>query len=166
MTFDVKKRLVELSSGAYCEDDVLRIVERIREYDPNLNVKYCDPDTAQMTDAPYIIVELCPDGIERTIMQVWDLDARILERLYAADTKRHDILARLDVNNAAAKERQQRRYKEEVLGEAKDQTLAILRSPKGSYSLPGPVSGTQTVFDSHIPTKIVDPKTGREFRRA
>lgn len=165
MSFDTTKRLIELSDGNACEADVYGIVERVKEYDPNLTIQYCS-GRPSLTEAPYRLVELCPDGITRVVMDIWDLDQRVLERLYAADTKRHDILARLDANNAAAREREQRRYREEVLGEAMDQTLHVLASPKGSYSVPGPVDGLQTVFDSHQPSKIVDPKTGREFRRA
>lgn len=164
MPDDTRKRLIELSSGDYCESDVLGIVERIKAYDPNLQIQYL-AGRPGLSDAPYRLVERCPDGLDRVVFDIWDLDARVLERIEAADIRRHDILARLDEHNRQVKEKEKRHFREEVLGEARDKTEAVLRSPKGSYTLPFG-DGKQVKLDSHTPVKIIDPKTGREFKSA
>ena len=163
---DPRKRLIELAAGVYVESDVLGIVERIQEYDPNLRIQVLDPSSRDdVGDAPYRLVERCPDGIDRVVFGIWDLDARVLERLYAADTRKHDILGRIDQNNSAQREKEKRRYKEDVLGEAKDQAVSILKSPRGSYTLPGIEDGTQIVMDSHEPVAIKSVKSGLKLRR-
>lgn len=130
---DVKKRLIELAEGVYVEADVLNVVEKIRSYDSNLRVKFLDPALASAGDPPYKIVELCPDGIERVVFGVWELNEQVLERLYAADNTRTNVLVDLHGNNLLAKKEQERRY-EEVVSEDRDIIASYLRSPKGRYS--------------------------------
>jgi hypothetical protein len=130
---DVKKRLIEMADGSYVEEDVLNVVEKVRDYDPNLRVKYVDPALADPEDPPYKIVELCPDGVERVVFGVWELNETILERLYAADNARRNVLLDLHGNNLLAKKVEERRY-EEIAAEDKDVIASYLRSPKGRYS--------------------------------
>lgn len=130
---EVKKRLVDLGDGQLVEHDVLNIVEKIRNYDPNLQIKYVDPMRAEFGDAPYRITEKCPDGMERIVMEVWELDERILDRIMAADNSRNNVLLSIDNNNLLAKKTQERRY-EEVRLEEQDLITSYLRSPKGRFS--------------------------------
>jgi len=130
---DVKQRLIEMSDGSYVEADVLNIVEKIRDYDPNLNVKYLDPSLADPADPPYKVVERCPDGIERVVFGVWELNEQVLERLYAADNARTNVLVDLQGNNLLAQKEQERRYTEKCL-EDQDIVSHLLKSPKGRYS--------------------------------
>ncbi len=161
MPYDHVDTLVELAAGVYVERDTLRVVEAIQQYDPNLRVKYLNPDSgAEFADTPYKIVEVCPDGIERVVFGVWQLDGSVLERLYAADTQKHDILAGIDRNNERVKAEQKRRYKEEVIAEAHDITVHVIKSPRTTYRVPGP-GGTVFTFDSHAPTKLTT-RTGLE----
>ena len=132
---DAKGRLIEMGDGSLVESDVLRIVEKVREYDENLVVKFIPPHAASVTDAPYAIFERCRDGLERLVFSVWKLDDTILERLEAADTQRHNILVDMDGRNLKVKQAKQQRFKEELLG-ASDIMASMLRSPKGKYSFP------------------------------
>lgn len=124
--------LVRLDDGNFVERDVLNIVEKIAAYDPNLKVQYLD-QAANLGDAPWRIVERCRDGQWRTVFYVWQLDERVLERLYAADTQRHNVLVRLDAHNESLKKDQARRYEDKRL-EQVDITKHVLQSPKGRYS--------------------------------
>lgn len=129
---DTQKRLVELSSGVVIEEDVLRIAERILEYDPNLRLKFLAyPES--LHDAPYGLFELCPDGNERLVFYIWELDERVLQRLQSADTFRHDIQARLDRTNELARRDQKQRFIDTRL-EEKDVVEHYLRSRKGRWS--------------------------------
>lgn len=153
MPFDHRERLVQLAEGVLVEEDTLRIVERIREYDPNLRIKYLDPDRGgDLGDPPYKIFELCPDRFERLVLSVWSLDERVLERLWAADTQRFDILAKLDRVNNQARENEQRRYREER-EEAHEMAVSILRTPKDTYTLPGK-DGTTVVISATEPSSV------------
>ena len=152
--FDHQRRLVELAAGVYVENDTLRIVQAIQEYDPNLRVKYLDPDRGgELGDPPYKIFELCPDGHERLVFGVWSLDDRVLERLWAADTQRHDIPARLAQHNAKVRQDSARRFREEQLGEAHEMVVAVVRSPKDTYRIPTP--NGMAIFSATEPVKIV-----------
>lgn len=163
MPFDLDQRLVELAAGVYVEEDTLRIVQRVMEYDPNLRVKYLDPDRGgELNDPPYKIFELCPDGHERLVFGVWDLDERVIERLWAADTQRHDVLYRLDGTNALARQNIKRRFEEER-AEALEIVQAVVRSPKDTYTMPGKESGTTVKFSATEPVKTVT-RSGLEVK--
>lgn len=130
---DVKKRLVQMQEGVLVEEDVLKIVDKIRAYDDNLRVRYIDPKLAEWRDAPYAIFEVCPDGNERLVFSVWELDERILERLYAADKTRFNMEEQLNHANALAQKRHYERYQEKRM-EEKDIVTSFLKSPKGQWS--------------------------------
>jgi len=143
---DVKKRLIEMSDGSYVESDVLNVVEKIRAYDPNLNVKYCDPRLADPDDPPYKVVELCPDGVERVVFMVWELNEKVLERLYAADNARTNVLLDIHGNNLLAKKEQERRYREVCL-EDQDILLHYVKSPKSKWSFKRREDGAIVTID-------------------
>lgn len=143
---DAKEVLVKLAEGVYVERDTLNIIEKIQEYDPRLRVKYVDPARSDINDAPYLLVEECPDGIERVVFYIWKLDERVLERLYAADRYKHDILGSIDTNNRLLQENEQQRYREQIL-EAHDMVESYLKSPKGRYSMTDPLTGTKFKLD-------------------
>jgi hypothetical protein len=142
----VEKRLVELAQGVLVEEDVLGVVQRIMEYDSNLRVKYLDPTSfPDMTDAPYRIFELCPDGMERVVMSVWKLDERVLERLYKADNLKHGIFGEMNKRDELARRGLKRRFQDEI--EALSEMAAdVLRSPKDTYTATNPVTGEKHTF--------------------
>lgn len=144
---EIKKRLVQMADGSVVEHDVLNVVEKITAYDPRLKVKYCDPALTEFGDAPYKLVEVCPDGMERVVFDIWELDERILERLRAADTFKGDILAQIDSHNALVRKRQNQRFRETV-GEANDIFSHYLRSPKTTYSWVDPLTKVKVTVDS------------------
>lgn len=143
-----EKRLFELgNTGVIVEEDVLGIVEQIRKMDPNLDVQFLDPDAhADLTDAPYQIIERCRDGIPRVVFTTWTLDQRVIDRLRAADNLRNDVLANMDAANLAARLGVERRW-EEIRLEDQDLIKHILASPKGSYSWIGRDGEHHTVQD-------------------
>ena len=143
---ETQKRLVELSEGTWIEEDLYDIVRRVQQYDPNLKVQYLDPErTGNLTDAPYRILESCPDGIWRIVFGVWELDERVLERLFKSDTQRGNILQGIDSSNLLAQKEQDRRYQDEQ--DALNELVAdTLRSPKDTYTAKNPVTGEKHEF--------------------
>lgn len=149
---DVKEKLVEIAAGVYVERDTLRIAEKIQEYDPNLRLKYC-AENQRLTDAPYKLVELCPDGNERVVFDIWELDDRVLERLWKADTKKFDINQMLDTTNQKAKEAQKRRYKD-IQGEANEIAHSVFKSSKDTYVYEEPSTGKKIKFHAGKPAEV------------
>lgn len=131
---DTKGRLIELSDGSYVDHDTLRIVEKIREYDPSLVVKYLNSELMDnIGDAPWAIFETCKDGIERLVFTTWELDDRVIERIYNADNQRHNIIAAINNNNENVRKHQKQRFEERSL-ELKDIVTHVFDSSKGRYS--------------------------------
>lgn len=143
---ELKRRLIQMADGTLVERDVLNIVERIRDYDSNLRVKYVDPSRAKPGDAPYRITEVCRDGLERVVFSVWELDERVLERLYAADTNKLDVLGIIDNSNLKAEMAAKQRYQESI-DEAHDIVEHYLRSPKSTYTFVQPETGNLIKID-------------------
>jgi hypothetical protein len=128
------------------QEDVFRIVERIRAYDPNLDVAYLDPDKGSISDAPYVIVEHCRDGVTRLLFSVWELNASVMDRIYAADTTKVDVQGAIDLANEKAR-KELTEKKKERFGEAKDITEHIIKNPKGTYSFPTAAGEIVTLRD-------------------
>lgn len=143
----VEKRLVEIAEGVAVEDDVLGIIHKIRRRWPSLVVQYVDVSRAEFSDAPFKIVEECPDGLRRPVMDVLELDERVIERLEAADTHRHNVLADLDAINKKATERGHRRFREERAA-LSEMVHGVLRSSKDTYTATNPVTGEDHTFRS------------------
>ena len=82
------------------DDDVAHVVKEISRLWPELKVQYVEKPA--IDQAPYRIVET-RNGLEMPVMNVWELDNRLLEQLYQADTHRHGvkILDRIDEHNNA-----------------------------------------------------------------
>lgn len=144
---EVQKRLVEIAGGVLIEEDVLGIVERIQQYDTNLIVQFCNPDKAEFSDAPYRVLERCPDGFIRPVMEVWNLDQRVIDRLHSADTHSHNILSDLDKWNKKATDLGKRRYCEEV-DAVSEMVRGVLKSPKDTYTATNPVTDESHKFTS------------------
>lgn len=140
-----RQRLHEISDGVLVEEDVLRVVDKIREIDPNLRIKYNPDPEAGITEAPYRITEICRDGIERIVFDVWELDDRIIQRIHQADVLKFDIAGQIDRNNALARRNKQKRF-EEVKAEAKEIAGAIAKSPKDSYIVRDEYTGKKIKF--------------------
>jgi hypothetical protein len=126
------------------EADVLAVTEKIQAYDPNLKVQFLNDAARGVSDPPYRIVEKCKDGVERIVFSVWTLDDTVLQRVFAADNQKFDVLGITDSVNARAKQREQQRYKDK-LGEAREITTTVLRSNKDTFS---------------VPANVIDPEDG------
>jgi hypothetical protein len=126
--------LVNIAPGVVVEQDVLGIVEWIRDYDERLDILCLDPSdlNCSPSDPPYIIVEHCSDGQIRIIMRCWTLDERVKTAIIAADTQRTDVLAAMDKQNQRAREAQERQFQDSLV-EAHDLALHIFRNPKTTY---------------------------------
>lgn len=164
MPQDVKKRLVELVGGYVCDGDVYDIVTRVQEYDPALRIQYL-AGRGEPGNPPYRLVERCRDGIERIVFDIWELDARVLERIWAADNQRHDILAELDSNNSNVRAAMQKRFQDEEMAAALDLSHHVLGTSKGRYTIPGPLDGTVVKMHDDRPAQIIELKSGRELRK-
>jgi hypothetical protein len=155
LTKEEKEKLVRIADGVYVERDTLDIARRVQEYDSNLRLKWCDPAQASISDAPYMITEICPDGIERVVMRIFELNASVIERLHAADTVKNNVLLGLDDHNNAIRMDEQRRYKEER-DEVKDILTHYLKAPGTRWSFRDPKTDKKITLDSQegIPAKV------------
>lgn len=129
---DSQGHLVKLDDSTFVERDVLNIIQKIYEYDPNLKVQFLNK-AAELGDAPYRIIEKCKDEEWRVIFYAWQLDERVLDQLRMADTHTVSVLAALDANNDAVRAREGRRFRENM-DIAKDIVAHVVKSPKGRYS--------------------------------
>lgn len=153
MDSKTRQRLIEMADGSLVEHDVLNVVDKIREYDSSLRLKYAQ--VANIGDPPYKLFEMCNDGVERLIMNIWELDERVIERIRAADNARGNVLLDIDLNNLNIENENHRRFREEM-DEAKDMVEHYLKSSKSRYSMRDSLTGTKiTIDDQHgIPAKI------------
>ena len=115
------------------DHDVANVVNEVARLWPDLKIQYCpNPDLA---DPPYRVVELCKDGEWRPVLNVWQLDNRLLDMLYECDSHRVDVLKALDLHNLGVKKAQQE-VEDTWRNAAKDVMASVFRSPRGTYTIP------------------------------
>jgi hypothetical protein len=92
------------SDGSFISANVSRVVELIREYDPNLMVKWIPPTMRRPDEPAFMISERLRDGREVVAFYVQseaDFNEGVLARIYEGDNSRHDVQARVAAQNAA-----------------------------------------------------------------
>lgn len=135
------------------EKNVLDVIDRIRDYDPNLDVLYLNPDRfSEAFDAPWVIIEKCKDGQVRKVFDVWEMNDSVFEKLVACDTMRGDLLLSIDAHNTRLREESQRRY-DDKRHEASDKFAHLLAHPKTTYTLPTSDGEVLTIDDKFGVTK-------------
>lgn len=145
--------LVRLDDGHFVQRDVLGIIQKIMDYDPNLKVQYLE-HAANMNNAPWRIVEHCYDGQWRVVMYVWELTEQVFERIWKADTQKADVLSMIDANNNRVRADQKRRYRDEM-DEANDIAAHVFASPKGRYTVEDHATGKRIKLDDDPLRKAV-----------
>ncbi len=139
-------RLVNVD-GALVEEDALRIVEQIYEYDPRLRVACLDPDKAQINDAPFVLCEEQPDGTLRKVFEFWELDARVLERIRLSDGQHQSIIKALEDMEAKVKREAQQKIDDD-LAKSREKLVAIAKNNTNSYSYKDEDTGEKvTIYD-------------------
>lgn len=141
----VNQRLYEMANGQLIEEDVLGIVSRIQQYDPNLIVQYLDPDKSEISDAPYRVMEKCPDGNFRMVMECWTLDERVIERLHRADTQKFNVLEGVDNTNHLVNKNIKQRYRDEQAA-LSEMVKGVMDTHKDTYTATNPVTGQKHTF--------------------
>ena len=129
------KQYINMGEGVLVEKDAYEIAKRIKEYDSNLELICLDPDDPEVkiTSSPFMIVWRNPHGVYEKVLEAWELDARILERLYNADQQKTDQLATIEQWEAQIKKQNESRYKEEM-GSNNEMLEAVVRNQKSSFT--------------------------------
>ncbi len=121
--------------GQIVEKDALRIAEKIRDMDDRLLLLCFDVDNASdIATAPFKVVREKDDGTYVHVMEAWQLDDRLIERLYLADSQRgHDLEALISKMTKDVKKKEQDAIAENV-GPKKEMAAAALRNKNSSFS--------------------------------
>lgn len=117
--------LLHDGSVAEIPGDMFRVVEEIQFRWPNLRVLYLNPERAGVMDAPYKIVEMTKNG-PMFVMDVWELDQRVIERLHLANGANVDVEKVIEKHNAKLKAEKERKAKEE-LADSSDKLATIIK---------------------------------------
>lgn len=122
--------------GSFVSAKVSRVVEAIRDYDRNLDVRWMPPAQRGPGDNAFMIIHTDPNGREQVVMYVRteeEMDERVPGRIYAADKQGADVTNAIEAQNRAVRELKQRRF-QESMAEANDLARAMLRSGKHEYN--------------------------------
>lgn len=131
--FDGKKH--HLIDGVFVEDDALKIAQQIHDYDPKLTLICLDPNDpdVKFTSAPFMVVQEMPNGTYEKVLEAWELDARVLQRIWAADFTKANQLEAMDAMEARFKKEQEDQRKE-AIGDKTDMAIAAFKNPKSSFT--------------------------------
>lgn len=146
MKLNTGPKIIDLGDGVFCEEDVYRIVERVREYDENLDIICLNPNhpDVDLTDAPYVLVEKCKDGQFRPVANFWKLDESVMQVVEASDMQRQDLIAVINGKNVAARQERERRYQDER--EQRKDIVQYIAGMKSKYTVTDPRTGELIAF--------------------
>lgn len=142
--------------GNIVERKMLYLVEKIKDYDPNLEVVCLDPDRADNPfEEPFLICERRGDQLLK-IFGVWELNDSVLERIYLADSKRTDVLASIDKRNREVKAESDRRYREkrEANQDIVATAIKAFNSEANSFSFTRPEDDAKVTLYDDRPPKV------------
>jgi hypothetical protein len=122
-------------NGMFISAKISRIVELIRDYDSNLDVKFVPAERRGPNDAAFMITERLRDGREVVAFYVQsecDFDEDVLAKVYESDNAKHDVQSVMESKNKAARAVQAARHQEE-LDAHYDLTRSMIVSKKHTY---------------------------------
>lgn len=138
---------VPLEDGSMVTAQCARMAEMVRDYDPALEVEWIPREHRLDGDDPIRIVDTRQHGLARMVMSFaseQDFAEHALERLFLADSGRHDVLGEMEARNAAARADELKRYMDQK-EEGLDLMKHALRGPsRYSYRRP---DGTKVVLE-------------------
>lgn len=112
-----------IQAAAQFESD-REIVKEIYRRWPNIRVKFLDPDRiANLTDKPFMICEVTPDGKEHVVFMCDYLDNRVIKQLEMNDQEHVDLEAIFE-RETARMEKEEADRKAEKDGEVQDLLLS------------------------------------------
>ena len=138
--------------GNIVERDALRIAEAIKDYDENLELLCLTPENAMVNEAPFIVCERKHDGSLVRVLEAWELDDRILERIYNSDTRRRDVLSDLLRKESEIERQLNNRYQEKREANM-DLVMHVAANKKSSYSFENDTGDKITFYDDK-PTEV------------
>lgn len=151
--FDGKKH--HLIDGMLVEDDALKIATAIKDYDPKLTLICADPTDpdVKFTSAPFMVVYETQPGIFEKVLEAWQLDDRILHRIWVSDYTKNDQLQIIEDMEARFKKEQEDALKEKQ-GDKIDMAVAALKNPKSSFSYHREETGDLITVNDHGPATV------------
>jgi hypothetical protein len=130
---------IPCDDGRWVNADFERLARNIKEYNPELELRWIPPENRTREDkAPYVVVHSPVGGQESVVLHATELDSpvEILTRLYLADSKNGDVLERLEAHNLAVENLRMQEYRDEM-DELADQALFLLSSPLNTVKFKG-----------------------------
>lgn len=134
--------------GNIVERKAHAIVQKIKEYDEDLDVFCIDPSHPDVTfaDAPFVIVRRTPNGTYERVFEAWELDDRIIERLWLSDGQKNnqlDILVKMEEK----KKREEEYAKSQKMGANHELFASAMATPKSSFSFRNEAGELVTIKD-------------------
>jgi hypothetical protein len=116
--------------------DFERLARNIKEYNPDLELRWIPPEHRTREDkAPYIVVDT---KINQSVLHANELDTptEILTRLYLADSKNGNVLDRIEAHNLAVLNLQMQEWVDER-EDMMDQARFLFFSPLNTVRFNG-----------------------------
>jgi len=144
--------------GQIVERDALRIAEKIADYDPNLVLMCLTDDMADFSDAPFVLCERRPNGVLHKVFEAWQLDDRIIERIYAADQQRFDPLKKIESMEEKKKKEAESRYREKM-DENLDILMTVVKHRKSTFTVENHQGDLVRVNEDGPPIRVASEST-------
>ena len=132
-------RLIDVD-GFLVEEDALRVAEKIKEYDPDLEILCLKPEMAGAGEEPFQICHKDSSGVLRKIFGCWELNDMVLERIRLSDGHRVNTIDVLNNMEAQIKKDRDSRYRD-LLDEKKDLVDHIAANRRNVYTFRDEVTG-------------------------
>lgn len=143
-----------LIDGMVVERKAHAIAMAIKQYDPELELICLDPTNPdiKITSAPFMVVAPRHDGSYYKVLEAWELDDRILQRLWTSDKYHNNSLELLEKMEAKIRKENEDRYRE-YIEPKKELAVSVWKNPKTQYTYHNDEGDLVTIND-HGPATV------------
>ena len=125
--------------GSFVSARIDRVIEAIKDYDPNIEVQWIPPRAREEGDNAFRLLYTEANGMQYVMFFVKtedEFDERVLERIWAADQQKQGKQYYSDVQLREMAQRNIKKRKwEDSIAEANDIAAHVFRSHKNTYKV-------------------------------
>ena len=127
--------MVPAEDGHWINEKFAYISEIIHDFDHRLQLVWIPPENRTAFDTkPYGVIHTADNGLQKMVMYLREdeMDERVLQKLFLADTEKNDVLANLEAEELA-RTVMRNKEKMEQAAARQDFIKSVVKSPLHSF---------------------------------
>jgi len=127
---------IPTEDGTWVSEDTERIARILKDYDPDLELRWIPPARREPGDKPFCVIHHAPNGSHYVVGYFDKCDENLLATIFNSDSTKNDPIAFADAKNAAERAILMKKQLDEA-EERQDFIATLVKSNKHSFKHAG-----------------------------